>query len=85
MNNAVLSKAGQRFTRDALHRLWRPVGAHIGKDLRRTGELMAEQHRHAVQAVVFGGDNERFAYAIPVEGAVEQRFGGITIRILIGQ
>ena len=84
MNDAVLSKAGQRFTRHAFNRLWRPVGAHIGKDLGRAGELMAEQHRYAVQAVVFGCDNERFTNAIPVKGTVEQRFGGIAIWVLIG-
>ena len=45
---------------------------------------MAHQHRHAVEAVVFRGDNEGFAYAIPVERAVKQRFGGVAVRVLIG-
>ena len=45
---------------------------------------MAHQHGHAVEAVVFGGDDERLAHAVPVKRAVEQRFGGIAIGVLIG-
>ena len=48
------------------------------------GELMAHQHGHAVEAVVFGSDDKRFAHPVPVKRAVEQRFGGIAIGVLIG-
>ncbi len=40
----------------------RPVGAYVGKHLGGAGELMAHQHGHAVEAVVFGSDDKRYAH-----------------------
>ncbi len=45
---------------------------------RGTSELMAEQHRYV--RLSFRGDDKRFAYAVPVKRAIEQRFGGIAVR-----
>lgn len=84
MNNAVFRQAAECLAGDAFYGFRRPVGSHVGEYLRGTGELMAEQHRYAVQTVIFGGDDKRFAYAVPVKRTIEQRFGGIAIRVLIG-
>jgi len=84
VDNAVFRQSGERLAGDAFNRVRRPVGAHVGKHLGGAGQLVAHQHRHAVEAVVFRGDDEGFAYAVPVERAIEQRFGGIAVRVLIG-
>lgn len=85
MNNAVLRQSAERLAGDAFYGFRRPVGSYVGEYLRGTSELMAKQHRYAVQTVIFGGDDKRFAYAVPVKRAIEQRFGGIAIRVLIIQ
>ena len=84
VDDAVLRQPGERLSGDAFYRFRRPVGAHVGKYLSGAGQLVAHQHCHAVEAVVFRGDDKGFAYAVPVERAIEQRFGGIAVGVLIG-
>ena len=84
VNDAVLRPPGERLPGDPLNGVRRPVGAHVGKHLGGAGELMTHQHGHAVEAVVFGSDDKWLAHPVPVKRAVEQRFSGIAIGVLIG-
>ena len=45
---------------------------------------MAEEHRNAVQRVVFGRQNLGFANAVPVERRTHERLGEIEIRPVVG-
>ena len=45
---------------------------------------MAEEHRNAVQRVVFGRQNLGFANAVPVERRTHQRLGEVEIRPVVG-
>ncbi len=56
-----------------------PVGAHIGKDLGRAGQQVAEEHANAVQGIVLGGHDEGLADAVPVEGGVEDGLHEIAV------
>ena len=67
MDNALAGLSRQLMPRYALHRRRTPVGSHVGENLRRVGEQVPEEHRGPVQRIVFGGENERLADAIPVK------------------
>ncbi len=84
VNNAVLSPVSELLAGNAFNRLRRPVGTHIGEDLRGAGHQVPKEHCHAVQTVIFGRHHVRLANAIPVERAVKQRLCGIAVGIMIG-
>ena len=80
-----------RFLRHALElvagclldSLGAPVGAHVGEDLRRVRQQLAEEHAHAVERIVLGGEHVCLARAVPVERRVEHRFGEVAVRVKI--
>ena len=61
-----------------------PVGAHIGEDLRRVGQQVAEQHRGTVERVVLGGHDGGLADAGPVEVRVEDGLQNIAVGEVVG-
>ena len=71
---AVLDAAGgfalQFLTRYAFYGFGAPVGAHVGENGGRLGNQVTQQHGYAVQGVVFRGQDEGFADAVPVEGGI---------------
>ena len=56
-----------------------PVGTHVGEDLRRVRQQVAEQHRGAVKRVVLGGHDGRLADAGPVEVRVEDGLQNVAV------
>ena len=56
---------------DALGGLGRPVGAHVGEDLRAVGQQLHEEHADAVEHVVFRCEDHRLLRAFEVERRVE--------------
>ena len=60
-----------------------PVGAHIGEDLRRVGQQVAEQHRGTVERVVLGGHNGGLTDTGPVEVRVEDSLQDVAVREVV--
>ena len=60
-----------------------PVGAHVGEDLRRVGQQVAEEHRRAVERVVLGGHDGGLADAGPVEVRVEDGLQNVAVREVV--
>ena len=61
-----------------------PERTDVGEPLRRAGEQVPEQHRRAVQAVVFGRHYERLTKAVPVERRAEHGFHKVAVRHVVG-
>ena len=68
----------------ALDRFRTPVGAHVAEAGGGAGQQVAEEHRHAVERIVFGGDHERFTDAVPVERGVEHGFKEVAVGHVVG-
>jgi len=81
--NAARRSAFQLVTGDALDRVRAPVGAHVGEDLGGVGEQVTQKHRHAVKAVIFRGNDEWSADAVPVKGTVEDGFEEVAVGLVI--
>ena len=81
MDDAAGRLALKFFTGHALHGLGAPVGAHIGKDGGRLGHQVSQEHGHAVEGVVFRGQHEGFADAVPVEGRIEDGLREVSVGI----
>ena len=60
-----------------------PIGTHVGEDLRRVRQQVAEQHRGTVKRVVLGGHDGRLADAGPVEVRVEDGLQNVTVREVV--
>ena len=67
-----------------LHRFGAPVGADIGETGRGVGQQTSEQHRDAVESVVFGGEHIRGADSVPVERGVQDGFHEVAVRHVVG-
>ena len=61
-----------------------PVCTHVGEDLRRVGQQVAEQHRGTVQRVVLGGHDGGLADAGPVEVRVEDGLQNVAVGEVVG-
>src|SRR5437588_4394807 len=84
MEETMLGFAFQYVAGDALNRGGAPIRAHIRKHLRAVGEQMAEEHGCTIERIVFGGDDERLANAVPVKRRTKHRFHEIAVGIVIG-
>ena len=56
-----------------------PVGAEIGENLCAIREQVAHEHAGTIERVVFRGDDVGRAFAIPVEGGIEDRLEEIAV------
>ena len=79
-----LCHAFEFITCGASHCFRTPICAHVGKDLCTVGQKFHKQHTQAIEHIVFGSQDVRFASAVPVERAVEQCFGKVAVRIEVG-
>ena len=77
----VLGVTLDLIARHALHRIARPVGAHVGENLRTVRQKLHEEHAETVQHVVLRREDVGLADAVPVEGGVEERFRKVAVRI----
>ena len=66
-----------------LYSLGAPVGADVGEHHTTVGEQVAEQHRHAVEEIVLGGQHIGFATAVPVERGTEHRLREVEVGLVI--
>jgi hypothetical protein len=72
------------FAAGGFDRLKAPISAEVGENLRAVGEQPAEEHARAVERVVFGGDDVGRAFAVPIEGRVEDRLHEVAVREVVG-
>ena len=81
MNDAavLLRLTLQIIAGDALRRLRRPVGTHVGEDLCAVRQQLHEQHAETVEHVVFRCEDHRLLRAFKVEGRVEYSLGIVTV------
>ena len=61
-----------------------PVGAEVGEDLCTVCEEVPHEHAGAVECVVLGGDDVGRAFAVPVEGRIEDRFEEVAVGEVVG-
>ena len=84
VDDAVRGLARQFPARGALYGFGAPIGAYVGEKLRLIGQQVHEEHRNAVQRVVFGGEGVGFADAVPVERRVEDGFREVAVGAEVG-
>ena len=69
---------------DALRGLGRPVGAHVGEDLRAVGQQLHKEHTKAVEDVILGRKDHRLLRAFKVERGVEHSLGIVAVGPVVG-
>ena len=81
VHDAVLGQTFHGVAGHALHSGGAPVGADVGEAGSATRQLVQQKHAHAVHGIVFRGEGNSLTRAVPVEGAVEEGFGHIAVRV----
>ena len=79
VDKAAGCPSGRCDTCHTLYRFRTPVGSNIGKDRCRAGEQFAEQHCRTIQAVIFGCQNGRLFFPVPVKAGIENGFGEVAV------
>ena len=69
---------------DAGYGIRAPVGAEVSEDLGAIGEELTEEHPGAVEGVVLGSENVGRAFAVPVEGSVQDRLHEVAVGEVVG-
>ena len=84
MDDASCGAAREPAARDALDGFGGPERAYVGEELRPVGQQVQQEHRSAVERVVFRGEGDCFADAVPVERRVEDRFREVAVGSEVG-
>ena len=79
VDDAARGLAFELQARHTLHGLGRPVGAHVGEDLRTVRQQVHQQHRDTVERVVLRGEGDRLPDSVPVERRVEDRLREVVV------
>ena len=84
MDDTARGAARQLAARDTAHGFGRPVGAHVGEELRAAGEQVQQEHRHAVERVILRSEGNRAADAVPVERRIEDGLREVAVGTEVG-
>ena len=84
MDEAIGGQTAQHSTCDALHGFGAPVGADVGEHHATVSQQVTEEHGHAIQEIVLGGEDLRLALAVPVERGAHQRLGEVKVGLVVG-
>ena len=78
------SQTGGFLAGDALHSLGAPVGTDVREHHTLVGKQMTEEHSHAVERVVLGGEHVGLTCAVPVKRGTHQRLGEVKVGDIVG-
>ena len=81
MHDTVLGQTFHGVAGHALHSGGAPVGADIGEAGSAAGELVQQEHAHAVHGIVFRSEGNSLTRAVPVEGAVQDGLGHVAVGV----